>query len=75
MLRTKSCPRCKGDVFRDEDRYGRFEVCLQCGYLGDVASTVFAIQKEQFEARGAAWTVWPSRAETVRPAALLASVF
>ena len=36
MLRFKSCPRCKGDVILDQDQYGWYEYCLQCGYIGDL---------------------------------------
>lgn len=28
----KKCPRCKGDVFIDEDSNTCYEKCLQCGY-------------------------------------------
>lgn len=36
MLRLKTCPRCKGDVLLDRDKYGWYEQCLQCGYLCDL---------------------------------------
>lgn len=32
MWNSKSCPRCRGYIFIDEDVGGRFEKCLQCGY-------------------------------------------
>jgi hypothetical protein len=38
MLRLKCCPRCKGAVALDKDRYGWYELCLQCGYLRDLES-------------------------------------
>ena len=32
-----SCPRCKGDVLLgNEDQYGWYEQCLQCGYQRDL---------------------------------------
>jgi len=33
ILKIKSCPRCAGDVYIDEDIYGWYEECYQCGYL------------------------------------------
>ena len=32
MWSFKGCPRCKGDVFIDEDTDRCYEKCLQCGY-------------------------------------------
>ena len=29
----KECPRCKGDLRADADRYGSFIACVQCGYI------------------------------------------
>jgi len=39
MRLIKDCPRCKGDMFVDRDRYGWHKQCLQCGYLVDFAKT------------------------------------
>ena len=36
MWNAKSCPRCRGDIFLDEDVGGRFEKCLQCGYEREI---------------------------------------
>jgi hypothetical protein len=36
MLRLKSCPRCKGDIFIDRDHLGWYEQCIQCGYQHDL---------------------------------------
>lgn len=36
MWNSKSCPRCRGDIFIDEDVVGRFEKCLQCGYEREI---------------------------------------
>lgn len=35
-MEFKSCPRCKGDVHYDEDLYGKYKECFQCGYLVDI---------------------------------------
>ena len=36
-----SCPRCKGDVLLgNEDQYGWYEQCLQCGYIRDLQTIV-----------------------------------
>lgn len=32
MLWFKTCARCKGDLYEDNDDYGRFIACLQCGH-------------------------------------------
>ncbi len=31
MFWLKRCPRCEGDLYEDEDTYGRYVACLQCG--------------------------------------------
>ncbi len=36
MLFFKSCPRCKGDIHFNQDIYGRYKECLQCGFMEDV---------------------------------------
>jgi len=37
ILSLNSCPRCQGDiVLGNEDRYGWYEQCLQCGYIHDL---------------------------------------
>ena len=37
MWKFKTCPRCDGDLFLDEDFQSRsiFWTCLQCGYHSD----------------------------------------
>jgi len=30
--KSKRCPRCGGNIFTDEDTFGHYEQCLQCGY-------------------------------------------
>ena len=36
MYLLKQCPRCKGDLTTDRDRYGQFISCLQCGHCEDI---------------------------------------
>jgi hypothetical protein len=33
----KKCPRCRGDIFIDEENNRRYEKCLQCGYEREVS--------------------------------------
>lgn len=37
MVWLKACPRCKGDLSLEEDHYGKFNSCLQCGYIRDLS--------------------------------------
>jgi DNA-directed RNA polymerase subunit M/transcription elongation factor TFIIS len=39
MWYLKNCPRCRGNIFIDEDVGGRFEKCLQCGYEREILNT------------------------------------
>ena len=36
MVHFKACPRCKGDMHRIEDRWGKYIQCLQCGSVTDL---------------------------------------
>ena len=36
MYWLKSCPKCQGDLCLDQDHYGAFQTCLQCGYLREL---------------------------------------
>lgn len=29
----KACPRCRGDMYLDDDAYGAYGKCLQCGRI------------------------------------------
>ncbi len=41
MVWLKCCPRCNGDLCENEDLYGRYTVCVQCGYyLSEVEEVV-----------------------------------
>ena len=35
MLKIKSCPRCRGDMYENRDIYGAYIECLQCGHMAD----------------------------------------
>jgi hypothetical protein len=39
MIWLKECPRCQGDLILDQDHYGKYKTCVQCGYLRDVVET------------------------------------
>ena len=39
-IRLKGCPKCKGDVVIDNDHYGWYEQCLQCGHVSDLPDVV-----------------------------------
>ena len=36
MLQLKACPRCAGDLHSNQDLYGSYVECLQCGYMKDL---------------------------------------
>ena len=36
MMLLKVCPRCRGDMFTNRDRYGEYRQCIQCGCMIDV---------------------------------------
>ena len=49
----KSCPRCDGDMFIDKDLYySWYEQCIQCGYSGDLRSTVKLGQQQAYSEKG-----------------------
>ena len=33
----KGCPRCHGDIVERDDVFGKYLICLQCGFLTDLA--------------------------------------
>ena len=46
MIEFKVCPRCRGDLYRSEDMYGRYVSCFQCGYMRDLpAEKLYSIQE------------------------------
>ncbi len=39
MVSFKACPRClAGDVVRERDTFGWYDLCLQCGFVKDLKS-------------------------------------
>ena len=36
MVDSRVCPRCQGFVHANQDAYGEYRECLQCGYMVDV---------------------------------------
>ena len=38
MFQLKGCPRCAGDLFQDQDQYGFFVGCMQCGLSREVSN-------------------------------------
>ncbi len=41
-LRRNACPRCRGTMSRDRDRFGGYLQCLQCGHIIDLDMTSLA---------------------------------
>jgi len=35
----KQCPKCGGDLYVEEDYYGKYIACLQCGMIKDLNIT------------------------------------
>ncbi len=52
MIKFKVCPRCHGDLYLNEDIFGKYVNCLQCGYMKD--SEPPALTKKETERRLAA---------------------
>jgi len=38
----KGCPRCKGDIFIDQETDGYYEHCLLCGYVREIETVTLA---------------------------------
>ena len=34
----KACPKCQGDLYLEQDAYGAFRQCLQCGRIVELAA-------------------------------------
>jgi DNA-directed RNA polymerase subunit M/transcription elongation factor TFIIS len=34
--RLENCPKCRGQLLLETDRYGSYQQCLQCGYVHDL---------------------------------------
>lgn len=49
MLKLKGCPKCKtGDIAPDRDYYGRYEYCIQCGYIHDLVNVTKVDQPQLY---------------------------
>ena len=57
MVWLKGCPKCKGDLFLEQDNYGKFQTCLQCGYAKELVDEAGAVIHTQssFPANDASW--------------------
>ena len=42
QLKKNSCLRCKGTMFQDRDRFGKYLQCLQCGNIVDLDVSTLA---------------------------------
>ncbi|MFC1917814.1 hypothetical protein ACFLXH_04085 [Chloroflexota bacterium] len=47
VLREKSCPKCKGDLWLDLDEYGWYEQCIMCGYLCSLEGLTYVCGVEE----------------------------
>jgi hypothetical protein len=36
MIKFKGCPKCRGELYLNQDMYGKYYNCMQCGYLKDL---------------------------------------
>ncbi len=45
MWRLKGYPGCKGDMLVDRDLNGWYQSCVQCGYYGDLDSTIKTLEQ------------------------------
>ncbi len=36
MMKLNGCKRCHGDLIIEQDVYGWYEECVQCGYQHDI---------------------------------------
>jgi len=41
----KACPKCRGDMYLDQDAYGVFAKCLQCGRIFEANSSQSKLDK------------------------------
>ena len=42
QLRYNACPRCRGTMCHDHDRFGAYLECLQCGHIIDLDASGIA---------------------------------
>jgi hypothetical protein len=62
MIWLKQCPRCQGDLVLDQDHYGSFKTCVQCGYLRDLVDTAVGANPAASGAVPGQWAVMPASA-------------
>jgi len=48
VIREKGCPKCRNDVWLDQDDYGWYEQCLVCGYLCSLDGLKYVCDVETF---------------------------
>ena len=53
---TKRCPRCGGNIYLEEDCFGSYEHCLQCGYDGDTENVTDSPETHVLSEQGAPLT-------------------
>ena len=47
MIEFKACSRCRGDVRINEDIYGAYKQCLQCGRIQDMQAVQTGAEKRE----------------------------
>jgi len=47
----KSCPRCRGDMALEQDKWGSYRVCIQCGYAQDIPTPAGTLPEPAAPAR------------------------
>ena len=45
MIKFKGCPKCHGDLYLNQDMYGKYWNCLQCGYVREPHSEAVEAQR------------------------------
>ena len=40
VLMNKRCPKCSGNIFLEDDSFGCYGYCLQCGYDCDLENII-----------------------------------
>ena len=46
MMFLKACPKCLGALVLDRDMYGRYFMCLQCGFMRDITENYYGGSRE-----------------------------
>lgn len=61
ISRLDRCPKCKGYVMLQRDRYGLYEECLQCGYVHDLLTVAEAEQRQAEEEKSEVFSTLQSQ--------------